>query len=94
MSPFARESENLSEETTPMSEPLYHTGEQHADALLQPIARSLDVLASRAEHYALRLRMSDGDRELVEMAHRILTIAGQDLADLLSRNDERTGDAQ
>ena len=70
--------------------PLYHTGDQQADALLAPIARSLLVLAERTEQYAARLRMSDGDRELIEMAQRILTIAHEDMLDLLSDQSERT----
>ncbi len=72
-------------------QPLYHTGDQYAAALLPPIARSLQMLAERAEHYASRLRMTDGDRELVEMAHRILTIAQQDLADLLADSSDQAG---
>jgi hypothetical protein len=73
--------------------PLYHTGDQHADALLAPIARSLEELARRAEHYATRLRMSDGDRELVDMAQRILSIAHEDLRDLLSDSTVREGES-
>lgn len=65
-------------------QPLYHTGDQYAVALLPPIVRSLGVLAERADHYATRLRMPDGDRELIEMAYRILQIAQQDLANLLA----------
>ncbi len=71
--------------------PLYHTGDQHADALLGPVARSVRELAERAGQYATRLRMSDGDRELVQMAQRILTIAHEDLTDLFSNLDERRG---
>lgn len=72
-------------------QPLYHTGDQYASALLPPIARSLQVLADRASHYSTRLRMPDGDREVVKMAHRILMIAHQDLADLLSTLDVQAG---
>jgi hypothetical protein len=77
-----------------MPDPLYHTGDQRADALLMPIARSLDTLAERTAQYATRLRMSDGDRELVEMAQRILEIARQDVSDLLQNGSGQTGDAE
>lgn len=71
-------------------EPLYHTGDQYALALLPPIARALRVLAERVDQYATRLRMPDGDRERIEMASRILQIAQQDLADLLA-DDGQSG---
>jgi hypothetical protein len=74
------------------TEPLYHTGDQYAAALLPPIARSLRTLAERVDQYATRLRMSEGEREIVEMAHRILTIAEQDLADLLTEPGDRAGE--
>ncbi|MGA7669578.1 MAG: hypothetical protein WBW04_04105 [Nitrolancea sp.] len=74
-----------------MPDPLFHTGDQHADALIAPIARSVILLTERAEQYATRLRMSDGDRELVEMAQRILTIAHEDLRDLLSNGSRGEG---
>jgi hypothetical protein len=73
------------------SEPLYHTGEQHAEALLAPIARALDVLAVRAGHHATRLRLSEGDRELIEMAQRILANARDDVAGLLTHPGVRSG---
>lgn len=83
------------EGTPPMpSEPLYHTGEQHAEALLAPLARALDALAVRAGHHATRLRMSDADRELVEMAQRILANARDDVAGLLTHDNDRPGDGR
>lgn len=76
------------------TEPLYHTGDQYASALLPPVGRSLQTLIERVDQYATRLRMSDGDRELVEMARRILEIAHEDLADLLSDVNNRAGESE
>ena len=77
-----------------MSDPLYHTGDQHAAALLPPILRSLDDLAIRAAHYASRLRMPDTDRETVQAAQQILEQAYADLARLLSSRNDTNGAAE
>ncbi len=74
-------------------EPLYHTGNQSAAALLPPVARSLKTLSDRLDQYATRLKMPEGDRELVEMANRILKIAQEDFADLLSDVADRVGES-
>ena len=74
-------------------EPLYHTGDQSAAALLPPVVRSLKTLSDRLDQYATRIRMPEGDRELVEIAYRILKIAQEDLADLLSDVSGQAGES-
>ncbi len=76
-----------------MPDPLYHTGDQYAEALLPPVLHSLEDLAGRTAHYAARLRMSDVDRETVKAAQRILEQAHADLAGLLSSRTDTNGAA-
>ncbi len=77
-----------------MPDPLYHTGDQHAEALLPPVLRTLHELEIRMAHFATRLRMSDEDREAVKAAQQILQQAHADLAKLVSATSDSSGAAR
>lgn len=53
----------------------YHLAEQHAPALLGPMAAAMAELEHRAQHHAERLALSATDREAMLAAHRILADA-------------------
>jgi len=53
----------------------YHLSEQHASALLGPVADAVAELERRTRHYAERLNLSPTDHEAVLAAHRALAFA-------------------
>ncbi len=59
--------------------PQYHLGEQRADALLRPLALTLQELETRAAHYLDRLKLPAEDRDAVAAAHAALATASAEL---------------
>lgn len=57
--------------------PRYHIGEQHAAALLPPVAVSLSELHLRLDQYVERLHLSDEDRSSVAAARDVVAAAQQ-----------------
>jgi hypothetical protein len=62
--------------------PKYHLGEQRADALLRPMALTLQELEARAAHYRDRLVLTLEDQEAVVAALAALTTARAELEQL------------
>ncbi|MFN8523659.1 MAG: hypothetical protein U0821_11230 [Chloroflexota bacterium] len=62
----------------------YHLAEQHAAALIGPLAATVADLESRAAHFAARLELSDADRASVLAAQRVLADARAALARIQS----------
>lgn len=59
--------------------PKYHLGEQRADAILRPMALTLQELETRAAHYLDRLTLTPEDRDAVAAAHAALATASAEL---------------
>ncbi len=57
----------------------YHINPQRADALLRPMAITVEELAARATHYLERLRFSDDDRAALSAAQAALATAQAEL---------------
>ena len=53
----------------------YHLSEQHAGALLGPVADAVAELERRTRHHAERLALSPADHEAMLAAHRTLAAA-------------------
>jgi hypothetical protein len=62
--------------------PKYHLGEQRADAILRPMALTLQELEARAAHYRDRLVLTLEDQEAVVAALAALTTARAELEQL------------
>ncbi len=62
--------------------PKYHLGDQRADALLHPLALTLQELETRAAHYRDRLVLTPEDHEAVAAAVAALTTARAELEQL------------
>jgi hypothetical protein len=69
----------------------YHLGEQHASALLGPVADTLRELEHRAGHYAERLSMSEADQEAIRAAHRALAAARAEIEHIREATDLARG---
>lgn len=59
--------------------PKYHLNEQRADAILRPLALSVQEMEARAAHYLDRLTLTPEDRDAVAAAHVALATAGAEL---------------
>jgi hypothetical protein len=57
----------------------YHIREQQADALLAPVAATLDDLDARLTQYVERLRMPEADRAAVAKARDVVRKARAEL---------------
>jgi len=57
----------------------YHINTQRADALLRPLAASVEELAARATHYLERLSFADADRAAMAAAQAALATAQAEL---------------
>lgn len=57
----------------------YHINTQRADALLRPMAVTIEELAARATHYLERLGFADTDRAAMVAAQAALTTAQAEL---------------
>ena len=62
----------------------YHLAEQHAGALLGPVADAVAELERRTRHHAERLTMSAADHEAMLAAHGILAAARAEIERLRS----------
>lgn len=68
--------------------PRFHIGEQHAAALLPPVAATLNELHQRLDQYVERLHLSDADSSAVAAA-RDAVAAAQQRVDRLLRDVSR-----
>ena len=57
----------------------YHINTQRADALLRPMAVTVEELAARATHYLERLSFTDADRAAMAAAQAALATAQAEL---------------
>ena len=69
----------------------YHLGEQHASALLGPVADTLLELERRTEHYAERLSLTDDDQQALRAAQRAIAAARAEIARLRAATDLTRG---
>lgn len=61
----------------------YHVSEQQADALLGPVAATLNELERRVQHYLDRVKLGDeNDAETLRRAHAALAVARDEVARL------------